>query len=346
MKIADTILEWPKWVVFSVSIGLILGIGWLDYMSEFGLSFFIFYGVPIFTIGWIGHRRSAVIIAAISGVIWYAANLPTQPYLTHEAYLWASINRAAYFIFVAIGGAAMRAQRDESRARLEALTRTRELEQEIVRVSEREQLRIGQDLHDGLCQSLAAIDCAAACLKADLDLRRSPESGMAGTIQKMLKEAVVEARKVARGIFPVQVDTAGLSVALDELVSTTNRLRQTSATFEARGEIQVPDPRVAMNLYRIAQEALSNAVRHAGAEHVSIDLCQDGQRLALTIADDGCGFAPNMPGNRGMGLRTMRYRAQLIGAEFDISSESHGGTVVRCTVEVPENAAVENLNVA
>ena len=198
MKVADTILEQPKWAVFSAAILLIAGIGYLDYMTEFGLSFFIFYGVPIFTIAWLGERTAAVVIAVASGVIWYLANLPTHPYTTHEAYVWASVNRAAYFVFVAIGGAAMRAQREEARAKVEAVTRARELEQELVRVSEHEQLRIGRDLHDGLCQNLAAIDCAAACLKADLESSASPEVAMATTIQKMLRDAVTETEPTFR----------------------------------------------------------------------------------------------------------------------------------------------------
>ena len=107
----------------------------------------------------------------------------------------------AYFLFVAIGGAAMKAQREEMRARLEAMVRARELEQEIVRVSEHEQMRIGQDLHDGLCQNLVAIDCALACLKSDLEGKRLPETEAAEVIRRMLKEAFVEARSLARGIF-------------------------------------------------------------------------------------------------------------------------------------------------
>lgn len=343
MKIADTVLALPKQWLVSASITLIAVIGWLDYVTEFGLSFFIFYGVPIFVIGWLGLRNTAIVIALASGLIWYLANLPTQPYETHQAYIWASANRAAYFVFVAIGGAAIRAQREESRAKIEALTRARELEQEIVRVSEREQMRIGQDLHDGLCQNLVAIDCAAACLKADLEAQASPGAGMAAVIQKMLRDCVVEARKVARGIFPVQVDAAGLSAALHELVATTNQLRQTSATFETHGEIRIENPEVAMHLYRIAQEALSNALRHAGAGSVTIDLSQHGSRLTMTIADDGCGFGSREQTSAGMGLNTMRYRAQQLGADLAIVSDSAGGTMVRCALDLSKVAASRTM---
>ncbi len=334
MKIADTLIAKPRWVVLTAAFGTVFLIGYLDYITEWGVSFFIFYGIPIFTIAWVGHRNAAIALAVACGLIWYSANLATQPYQSAEAYIWASVNRAVYFVFVAVGGAAMRAQREETRAKIEALTRASELEREIVRVSEREQMRIGQDLHDGLCQNLVAIDCATACLKADLDAHASPDAGMAGVIQKMLKDAVVEARRVARGIFPVQVDAAGLLAALDEMVATTNQLRQASATFNAHGDIQIEDPQVNMHLYRIAQEAFSNALRHSGARHVAIALSLYGGRLSMTIADDGCGFVPETARAEGMGLRTMRYRAQLIGADLEITSDASGGTMVRCSLHL------------
>jgi len=334
LKIADTVLSLPKQWLVVASIVLIAVIGWLDYITEFGLSFFVFYGIPVFVIGWLRLRTTAITIALASGLTWYLANLPTQPYATQQAYIWASVNRAAYFVFVAVGGAAIRAQREESRAKIEALTRARELEREIVRVSEREQMRIGQDLHDGLCQNLVAIDCAAACLKADLEAQSSPGAGMASVIQKMLRDCVIEARKVARGIFPVQVDAAGLSAALHELVATTNQLRQTSIILETHGEIRIESPEVAMHLYRIAQEALSNALRHAGAGSVTIDLSQHDSRLTITVADDGRGFVSREQAPTGMGLNTMRYRAQQIGADLEIVSDSAGGTVVRCALDL------------
>ncbi len=308
-------------------------IGWLDYITDWEMSLFVFYAFPIFLVAWVGSRNVGILFAIVCALIWHFANASTQPYRTTEGYVLAIFNRLGFFVFVALGGEAMRKHREESQAHIEALTRARQLEQEIVRVSEREQIRIGQDLHDGLCQDLAAIDCAAACLKADLDAQSNPTASMAFTIQEMVRSAVSEARDIARGIFPVQMDAGGLAAALSEMVARTNQLRQTAANFAVNGEIRIDDPEVAMHLYRIGQEALSNAVRHAQAEHVSIVLSQEGPRLSMTIADDGCGFTAESRSGEGMGLRTMRYRAQLIGADFDVASESSGGTIVRCSVE-------------
>ena len=122
----------------------------------------------------------------------------------------------------------MRGYRDATQAKMDALERTARLEREIVRTSEREQMRIGQDLHDGVCQNLAAIDCATECLKAELENTGLPAAVTARAIQKLLRDTIVDARSLARGIFPVHMDADGLCTALSDLVSTTNQLRQAS----------------------------------------------------------------------------------------------------------------------
>jgi signal transduction histidine kinase len=193
-------------------------------------------------------------------------------------------------------------------------------------------MRIGQDLHDGLCQNLVAIDCAAACLRADLEAKDLPEAATAEAIQKLLREAVVEARDLARGIFPVQMDAEGLQAALAELVAKTNRSPQVTVTLQILGEVGVEDPQVGMHLYRIAQQALNNALTHAQARQIDIRLCREGERLTLTINDDGRGFAQSASPSRGMGLRTMQYRARLIGGALTVTSTPEAGTEVRCLI--------------
>jgi signal transduction histidine kinase len=233
----------------------------------------------------------------------------------------------------------MRLQREEGRARLEAMTRTRELEQEIVRASEREQMRIGQDLHDGLCQNLAAIDCATECLKTELESSSPRQARTASLVQKMLKEALVEARSLARGIFPVHMDEEGLAAALEALVASTNQLRNVSIQYETKGDIRIADPTAAMHLYRIGQEAVSNAVRHAEAAHIRVNLARDGRVLVMTVADDGRGFTTENISTEGMGLRTMKYRAHLIGALLAVAPIPGGGTLVRCTLPLSHGPA-------
>jgi signal transduction histidine kinase len=211
------------------------------------------------------------------------------------------------------------------------MERAQMLEHEIVRVSEREQMRLGQDLHDGLCQNLAAIDCAAACLKAQLEAEARPEARAAGAIQNMLKEAVIEARNLARGISPVHTDAEDLAAVLEELVATTSRAGLILATFTQHGEVNHPEPQISLHLYRIAQEAVRNAIKHAQATRVDIALRQDDSKLILTITDDGRGLSNTPTHSKGMGLGTMRYRAGLIEAQLDFASRPGGGTTITCT---------------
>jgi len=224
--------------------------------------------------------------------------------------------------------------REETRRRVEAMERGRELEREILRAGEHEQMRIGQDLHDGVCQTLAALDCAAQCLKMDLETEGSPQVKLAAEIQKQLSAATLEARNLARGIYPVSMEVDGLSVALRELVLTTNTLFHAKVGFESDDDIVVKDKEVAMHLYRIAQEALSNAMRHANANHVQVRLSREPEKLTISVEDDGCGSAIQSRPD-GMGWRTMHYRAKLIGAELKMETRAGKGTAVRCALPMP-----------
>lgn len=303
---------------------------YLDYLSEWEVSLFVFYAVPIFLVAWYGDRPSALAVALLCFMAWWWANKENNPYETAAGYLWAAGSRFAYFAFVAIGGTALKNQRKADLARIAALERARELERDIVNVSEHEQRRIGQDLHDGLCQVLAGIGCAATTLKEDLQKKSLPEAVLAEEIEGMVRDAGAETRNLARGIFPVLNDGTGLEAALEELAGLSSKLYHRTIAFEHDDGLVIEDPEVAMHLYRIAQEALSNALKHGKAKNVNIALHKDDAQLQMTIADDGLGVSQPMTGSTGMGLRTMNYRARLIGAQLDVESTPLQGTVVRC----------------
>src|SRR5262249_24604536 len=156
----------------------------------------------------------------------------------------------------------------------------------------------------------------------------------AGGIQKLLKNAVVETRNLARGIFPVQMDEEGLPPALEELVTNMNYLRHTSIGIEIDGDVIIKEPQVSMHLYRIAQEALNNAVKHSGASRITIRLSQLQSHFSMSISDNGSGFVTGVSSSMGMGLSTMRYRAQLIGANLQVQSSPTKGTLVECSLPI------------
>lgn len=216
------------------------------------------------------------------------------------------------------------------------MTHHRELEAQVLQISEREQQRIGQDLHDDLCQFLAAIQYAASSLRSDLRRRTLPEANEAGEIADLLKDAIMRTRGMARRIFPVQLEQIGLISALHELAASMSRLCGIHCTFEYEPPLFVNNSAVATHLYRIAQEALNNAIKHGHAKKVVIMLESRHPWLTLTVTDDGCGIALQDGQHRcGMGLRIMEYRSNMIGGSIKIAPAPHGGTEVRCTLRTP-----------
>lgn len=318
--------------LFGIGVGVLIMIliGWMDYAGGWELSMYLFYAIPILFVVWRGERRIAVIMAILCGLMLWLANKGGNPYRSEWSYHWASLGRGVYLILVAVGGISVRAKLKADRALIETLENTRRLEREILEASEHERQRIGRDLHDGLCQQLAAIGFAARSLVDDLQARSLPEAEEAGKIEELLRESVAQTRDLARGIFPVLSGGAGLAVALDELVGTGARLTGMNVSFRDEGDVDVTDPETAMHLYRIAQEALNNALHHSCGREVIISLRRDGESVRLAVEDDGLGI-PGNPGTRaGMGLKTMAYRARVLGAVLEIRRRSPRGTMVSC----------------
>jgi signal transduction histidine kinase len=244
----------------------------------------------------------------------------------------AAASRFFYFAVLAVATSASKQQGVLARARIETLERAQELEHEILRTSEREQQRIGRDLHDSLGPHLAAIGYAATFLANELRQREQPEAAKAERIGELVGEAVSLTRNLARGIFPVQMDGSGLAMALKELASTVSSLAGMTVTFCETGDPLVEDPEHGMHLYRIVQEAVNNAAKHGAASNVTIILSKSGQTLRLVIADDGNGMPPALGKPQGMGLPSMKYRARALGGKIDISSSPNEGTTVCCEI--------------
>ena len=217
------------------------------------------------------------------------------------------------------------------------LEHSQRLEHEIISISERERQTIGRDLHDGMCQYLAAIGFTADLLKQDLARESHLRADTAGEIARLVQDAVRRVREVARGLSPVERDEGGLELALDELALSTSHLTGIACTFLCPEPVEVPDPLLAVHLFRIAQEAVGNATRHARAKSIIIALEAGGGELSLRVSDDGVGF-PLLPSggavrNGGLGLNTMRYRTRVIGGHLEIYPNIPSGAVVSCTIK-------------
>ena len=318
------------WILVEM-IACSLVIGALDLISGNEIRLLPFYAVPIFVAAWFCGKKSGLLVAAFSGVIWWCANwFAGDPELHSWIWEWETFRHVGFFLVVAWTGAALRAKNDIAAARIALLEHSQRLEREIVNISDAEQRRIGQDLHDGLCQYLAALSCAATSLRDDLrGLQLRAESSMAGELANRLRDAVVQTRDLARGLVPAHVGEVGLVVALESLAQSVTRLQGVICTFRFHGRAASYDEATATHLYRIAQEAINNATRHGKANNIAISLDATGDLLNLRVLDDGVGISESK--SNGMGLAIMGYRARLNGGELRIEQPESGGTLVSCT---------------
>ena len=204
-------------------------------------------------------------------------------------------------------------------------------EKEILEITESEQRRIGQDLHDDLCQHLAGIQLMGDVLRRDLWAKAKPEAEQAGIIAGRIRDAIAHARMLARGLSPVALDSDGLTAALQELAENSGKLFQIRCEFRFDSFVTVDDNAVATHLYRIAQEAVTNAVKHGRAKKVVIRLAESEDKCSLTIIDDGVGLLETSAKDQGTGLRIMKYRAATIGASLEVRRADEQGTRVSCS---------------
>lgn len=216
----------------------------------------------------------------------------------------------------------------------------RRLEAALIRISEDQQQSLGRELHDGLGQLLTSVSLMTAALQQQLlAARQQPEAATAARINQLIAEATAMTRSVARGLYPVALEFGGLSAALQELAEQTRTLLKIDCQFSRDPQAREPSPPTALNLYRVAQEAVANAVKHSQARHLRLALSRaDGSHQQLSITDDGLGIDPARlsPGS-GLGLASMRFRASVLGGHLDVQTRGASGTTV--TLTYPDDEA-------
>ena len=208
-----------------------------------------------------------------------------------------------------------------------------QLERQIVELSDHEQAKMGQEIHDGLCQQLVSLTFDANALVRDLASLDRPEAVAARRIALELDQAITEARRLARGLFPLPLDTEGLPGALELLAQTTAGRFRIQCRCESVAPVILRNSAVATHLYRIAQEAVNNALKHGRARSIALRLLTQKEGLELRVEDDGAGM-PARKARRtgGMGIQIMLYRARSIGGSLLVRARDFGGTVVSCCV--------------
>jgi two-component system, NarL family, sensor histidine kinase NreB len=208
------------------------------------------------------------------------------------------------------------------------ITEHKRLEEEVLRISELERRRIGQDLHDGICQQLAGIEFKLQALAESLPAKA--QAAQAGQIAGHVRDAIAQTRSLAHGLSPVVFESEGLMSALKELADATVKLFDIPCRFVNSAPVLIHNHVAAIHLYRIAQEAVSNAIKHGKAKFIEINLAEEHKRIVLMVKDNGTGFTPPSGGGKGMGLHIMQYRASLIAARVLLQPQNDGGLAVIC----------------
>lgn len=209
------------------------------------------------------------------------------------------------------------------------------LEREVLEISSREQRRIGQDLHDDLGQQLSGIRFMSESLQARLQAENSEHAASMNRIVEMHQKALSYTKNLSRMLSPVNVLAEGLMDALEQLVENAEVVFDVRCRFETESPVYIDDNKIATHLYRIAQEAVNNAAKHGKPNEIVVTLrCDDGQGV-LSVRDDGSGIPEDvLQTSSGMGLHTMRYRADIIGAFLNVHPLDPHGTLVECRFTV------------
>jgi signal transduction histidine kinase len=205
------------------------------------------------------------------------------------------------------------------------------LERELLSIIEQERKRTGQELHDSIGQQLTGIAFMMESLGEKLNNKSlSEETSYAEKINTCVGRATEQVRVLAKGLHPIDLDRNGLTSALGELAANTERIFNISCGLKCENSFTIEDSSVAINLYRIAQEAITNAVKHGKTKNVIIRLVIEDSCLKLVVENDGLDFPAGQIQSKGLGLRIMRYRAEIMGGSLDIQKKSDGGTAVTC----------------
>lgn len=213
------------------------------------------------------------------------------------------------------------------------IRRRKRLEGQILEISEREQQRLGQELHDGLCQQLTAIGFMARATALRLKNHRVAQVEDLEKIAQLVNRSVMDARNIAHDLHKEEVDAAGFVDALRAL--TERKVWKTPCRLDLKTRVNLEDNKVASQLYRILREALTNANKHANATQIVVEVRRKSAELVFSVTDNGVGFGSKTENTDGLGFHIMQYRAQSIGAHLRLESPRNGGTRVVCSLPQP-----------
>jgi signal transduction histidine kinase len=329
-----------------IGAGLVLLalIGIIDYLTGYEIWFSVFYLLEVGLAAWFLGRGFGLVMSVLSVAVWIGGDMAAGAHYSNSFVpIWNALILLVFYFIVVWLLASLRGLHRELenrvRQRTEALTREmaerQRLEGEILKVSEREQRRVGHDLHDSLCQHLTATALAGQVLGERLASKSLPEAADAAKVVQLVEDGIDLARNLARGLYPVEMDAEGLMAAFQDLASNITKGTKIHCVFECAPPVLIHDDAVATHLYRIAQEAVRNAIQHGKPANIGISLSENASKLTLTVEDDGAGLPESGPQAGGLGIRIMAHRAAMLGGSFVIEPGPTGGTILACSIPKP-----------
>jgi len=336
---------WSKPSLMVLCLGIVAAVGFVDYLTGYETFCFIFYLLAVFLAVWFVNSFSGGLISALSVMAWISSNIAAgERYSSYFVPVWNALIMFVFYLVVVVLLGRLRTMHKELEERVRQRTarltkeiqeRTR-LQKELLETSDRIQRQVGNDLHDGLGQHLTGTALVGQVLGQKLAGRSLPEAAEAERLVELIQEAIELTRTLARSLHPIEIQTGRLADNFQELAAGVSDRFKVSCQFECQPAAPLPDVndvKAATHLYRIAQEAITNAVRHGKARHINIRLDSTVNELVLTVIDDGIGLPEKARTGDGLGLRIMAYRASMMGATFNIERLSPlGGTRVTCTL--------------
>ena len=336
--------RWPKPFAAPICILLVTLVGLVDFLTGYETFFFIFYLIAVFLGVWFVNPSFGVLVSALSVTAWVSSNIEAGAhYSSYFVPVWnAGILFAFYLVVVVLLAKLKNFNRElETRVRLrteslakEIRERTR-LQKELLEIGERERRRIGHELHDGLGQQLTAAALAGQFTGQKLAEKKLPEEAEVLRMVAAIEQAIELTRQLSRNLSPVELSPGRLTENFRELAASAAVRFKVDCTFELHELGPLPDVAAATQFFHIAEEAVTNAVRHGRAQRIRISLEATDDEAVLTVTDDGTGLAENFSQQPGLGLRLMRHRADLLGATFGIERLPERGTRVTCTLPNP-----------
>jgi signal transduction histidine kinase len=332
------------WMV-AISLFIVVAVGAVDFATGSEISFAVFYLLALGLAAWFVGMRFAVFISVLSVVVSLAGDLATGGRYSNRVVPWwnASIVLVFYLVVVwllvklrGLYGDLEARVKERTQALTQEMAERQRIERELLEISEREQRRIGRDLHDSLGQHLTGVALAGQVLEGKLATRGVPEAADASQMVELVQEGISLSRKMAKGLHPIDIEADGLMQALEELAAISCDLFRVSCEFECDSPVLIRDTATSGHLYRITQEAVSNAVKHGKAKHIVVQLETLDEGIALRVKDDGIGLPEVREHGEGMGLRIMAHRASMIGGTFEAKRDPAGGTVISCLLFHPQ----------